>query len=322
MRPWIPLVLLALCALLPEPAAAQVGAKQTAYAFIRCESPGGRSSFCPADTRRGVRLASNVNGRCQLGRTWGYRRDGIWVSGGCVGDFEIGRYGEDYGWGYGYSGDQYVVCASEDFRRQFCPAPTSRGVKLVNQISDAPCVRGRTWWRDANGIVVTEGCAGEFEISYRDDDYQWDPSQGGGGYVQPNQLYCESRDYRRRYCPADIGYGAAALVRQTSNAPCVYGRNWAFDQRGIWVQDGCAGQFEIGYADNAYRPGAGARWLRCESRDYQRRYCASNGAQVRLARQVSHAACIEGRSWGYDGRGIWVDQGCAGDFEVVGGRPY
>ena len=57
MRPWIPLVLLALFALLPEPAAAQVGAKQTAYAFIRCESPGGRSSFCPADTRRGLALA-------------------------------------------------------------------------------------------------------------------------------------------------------------------------------------------------------------------------------------------------------------------------
>ena len=125
MRPWMPIVLLALCALLPEPVAAQVGAKQTAYAFIRCESPGGRSSFCPADTRRGVRLASNVNGRCQLGRTWGYRRDGIWVSGGCVGDFEIGRHGlvVERGWNRGLLLPQVAVewgWDAEAFLSQTC----------------------------------------------------------------------------------------------------------------------------------------------------------------------------------------------------------
>ena len=41
------------------------------------------------------------------------------------------------------------------------------------------------------------------------------------------------------------------------------------------------------------------------------------GAASVLVRQRSEAACIENRTWGYDGRSVWVDQGCAGDFEVV-----
>ncbi len=317
------ILLAALCALLfAGGAAAQASTKQTTYAFIRCESPRGQPSFCPADTRRGVRLANDLNGRCQLGRTWGYRRDGIWVSAGCAGEFEIGRYGDDYGYGYGYTSDRFVVCASESYQRTICRTPTARGVRLVNQISDSPCVRGRSWWRDANGIVVTAGCAGEFEIGYREDDYHSPPATGGGGIVRPNTLYCESRDYHRRYCPADIGYGAASLVRQTSNTRCSYGHNWAYDQRGIWVQGGCAGEFEIGYADNAWRPPTGSSWVRCESRDYQQSVCGVDRNQgVRLARQVSRSPCIEGRTWGYDRNRIWVNNGCSADFEVIG-RAY
>ena len=135
--------------------------------------------------------------------------------------------------------------------------------------------------------MVTSGCAGEFEVGYRGEDYEWPPSQGGGGIVRPNTLYCESRDYRRRYCPADISYGAASLVRQTSRQACVYGRNWAYDQRGIWVQDGCAGEFEIGYADQPWQPPSGSGWVRCESRDYRQTTCSAPGNRGAAARIAS-----------------------------------
>lgn len=214
-------------------------------------------------------------------------------------------------------GGELVRCESRDFRRTFCPAFTDRGVRLVRQTSNSECIRGRTWWRDERGIVVTEGCGGEFEIGYREDDYQWPPATGGGGYNRPDSVRCESRDYRRRYCPADIGWGTAYLARQISNTRCVYGRNWAYDRRGIWVSDGCAGEFDVSYADAAWRPGGGVNWLRCESRDYEPNYCSTGYAgRVYLVRQISRAACIEGRTWGRDRRGIWVSQGCAADFEV------
>jgi hypothetical protein len=214
-------------------------------------------------------------------------------------------------------GNVTIRCESIDFRRQFCPADTDLGVRLVRQTSRAECIRGRTWWRDERGIVVTEGCGGEFEIGYRDTGYTWPPATGGGGYHRPETLRCESRDYRRRYCPADVGYGAVALQRQLSDTRCVYGRNWAYDRRGVWVEDGCAGVFEIGYQDNAWRPGNNAQWVRCESRDYQQNYCATGSSRdAFLVRQISRAPCIEGQSWGRDRRGIWVSNGCAADFEV------
>jgi hypothetical protein len=38
---------------------------------------------------------------------------------------------------------------------------------------------------------------------------------------------------------------------------------------------------------------------------------------VELHRQLSHARCIRGKSWGTNRDGIWVDNGCRGDFLVT-----
>lgn len=214
-------------------------------------------------------------------------------------------------------GTEVIVCESVDFRRTFCPANTELGVRLVRQLSTTACIRGRTWWRDERGVVVTEGCRGEFEVEYRETAYQWPPSRGGGGYIRPERLVCRSNNFQRRYCPADIGHGAAALVRQLSERSCVFGRSWAYDRRGIWVDDGCAAEFEIGYADGAWPTDRGAGWIRCESRSYEQEFCpAPRNRGVRMVRQVSRSNCIEGQTWGFDRRGIWVTHGCAADFEV------
>lgn len=286
------------------------------FDVLRCESFGGRSTFCPADTRRGVSLVNNANGRCTLGRTWGYTGRGVWVSGGCRGEFEIGRRAQGYGYGWGYVSNDYIVCASENYQRAFCAAPTARGVKLVNQISEAPCIRGRTWWRDARGIVVTDGCAGEFQLGYRGSDYAWAPASGAGQPYRPATLSCRSVDGRRRYCPADIGDGAAQMVRALSGS-CVYGRSWAYDERGIWVDDGCQAEFNVGYTTVALDLGADQRWLRCESRDFTETTCNARGNRgVTLVRQVSKSPCVKGNTWDYDRNRIWVSEGCAADFEI------
>jgi hypothetical protein len=36
---------------------------------------------------------------------------------------------------------------------------------------------------------------------------------------------------------------------------------------------------------------------------------------------LDSGACVQGQSWGYTDRGIWVDRGCAGEFVVGGARP-
>lgn len=55
---------------------------------FRCESHDGRTRECAANTRAGVQLVRVVsNAPCIQGRSWGYGRNGIWVSQGCRADF-------------------------------------------------------------------------------------------------------------------------------------------------------------------------------------------------------------------------------------------
>jgi Protein of unknown function (DUF3011) len=58
--------------------------------------------------------------------------------------------------------------------------------------------------------------------------------------------------------------------------------------------------------------------LVCESRAGHRRTCATNTrATIRLVRSVGPVPCDTGRSWGHDARGIWVANGCTGEFAVM-----
>ena len=57
--------------------------------------------------------------------------------------------------------------------------------------------------------------------------------------------------------------------------------------------------------------------VRCESIDNRRNWCGTRGArEVAMVNQLSDSSCVRGRSWGYSGRGIWVDRGCRADFRV------
>lgn len=38
---------------------------------------------------------------------------------------------------------------------------------------------------------------------------------------------------------------------------------------------------------------------------------------VRLVRQLSRTACVEGRTWGYSSNRIWVDNGCRAEFAIT-----
>jgi Protein of unknown function (DUF3011) len=66
------------------------------------------------------------------------------------------------------------------------------------------------------------------------------------GGADERVIRCESRNYRYRYCRADTD-NRASLVSQTSPfARCELGRTWGYDNRGVWVDRGCAGEFRVG----------------------------------------------------------------------------
>ncbi len=64
-------------------------------------------------------------------------------------------------------------------------------------------------------------------------------------------------------------------------------------------------------------PVAAEETLRCDSHGFHYRYCrVDTGNRVELIRKHGLFDCREGRSWGYDRYGVWVDRGCSAEFRV------
>ena len=137
-----------------------------------------------------------------------------------------------------------------------------------------------------------------------------------------DRVRCESSDRRTRYCSVDAR-GGVRLVRQLSDRECVRGRNWGVNERGLWVTDGCRGEFAVGGYGYGNGNGYGyASSFRCESNDSRTRYCnADTRYGIGIVRQLSRNACIEGRSWGVTREGVWVSRGCRAEF-AIGDRNY
>jgi hypothetical protein len=138
-----------------------------------------------------------------------------------------------------------------------------------------------------------------------------------GGVVR-----CESNDERTRTCAANTR-GGVRLIRRLSDAQCIEGSSWGHDNRGIWVSRGCRADFQLGtgnaYGNSGYgAPGYGSgNTVRCESQDNRQRRCNVRVTRsVTLIRKLSDSACVQGRTWGWDGGGIWVDRGCRAEFSV------
>lgn len=63
--------------------------------------------------------------------------------------------------------------------------------------------------------------------------------------------------------------------------------------------------------------------LSCNSGGYRFQRCAVRGVRIyraELYRQNSSAACVLGRTWGFDSRSVWVDRGCKADIIATIGR--
>jgi hypothetical protein len=131
-------------------------------------------------------------------------------------------------------------------------------------------------------------------------------------------MTCESQTSGRQICPI-AGASAVRLVRQISTAPCQLNRTFGTQFGGIWVSNGCRGEFDVTVTGGS--PGGPGNGLS------ERITCASNGGErvecrfrqagrVTLARQLSTTACVQNSTWGVGSGGtIWVTKGCRGEFE-------
>ena len=224
---------------------------------MTCSSDDMHRHFCAVDTTGGVQMVHQKSeAKCIQDRTWGFDKRGIWVDRGCRAEFEVGghlavedsrrgahdggrdrvrdndraggRDGEFRGWG-----DTYMVyCASDAMERVWCPADSRFGVRMIRQRSQAGCIEGETWGYGKRGIWVDRGCRADFRVT---GDWQ---SRAAA------LIYCPSDYMNRAFCPVDTRDGVF-IIRQRSEADCVFNRTWGYDRDRIWVDRGCRADFEI-----------------------------------------------------------------------------
>jgi hypothetical protein len=141
-------------------------------------------------------------------------------------------------WGAG--GRRTLRCESQDDRYAYCPTYTSGRVQMQKQLSNAPCRQYETWGTegDGSGVWVRNGCRAIFVVGRGG-------GGGGGGGGWGGTITCKSENFKYNQCPVYRGRGKVRLSRQLSDASCVRGSSWGVDRDGIWVNNGCAAEFEI-----------------------------------------------------------------------------
>ena len=69
--------------------------------------------------------------------------------------------------------------------------------------------------------------------------------------AQGSTVTCRSEEGDdRQHCPADTSAGVA-LQKSLGPAECLLGKNWGYDADGVWVADGCSGEFVLGQPPSA-----------------------------------------------------------------------
>jgi len=210
---------------------------------VTCQSNNGKYRQCNTGFAGRVQLQKKLNNSaaCVAGSTWGQREGMVWVTRNCRAQFSsVNQYAGDSN----YS----VTCSSNDNKQTRCNWDPRYGQpRIVQQLSKAACVQGRTWGYDnRNGLWVTGGCRARFagngnysNGNYSNGNYNgnW---QGDANYA----VTCSSENNAMTRCNWDGRYGQPRIVQQLSKAACVKGRSWDYDSRnGLWVTEGCRARF-------------------------------------------------------------------------------
>ena len=192
-------------------------------------------------------------------------------------------------------------CESKDGDDNICPADVRGGVRLLRTLSRSDCDEKHDLGRQRRRACGSGTDAGRTSCSAT--------AVRSAAARARRVMRCESRSNRWQHCPAETRAGVE-LVRQLVEES-VHAR----------PELGCRLARRLGVRRLPRRvPDDGRRRRRSRrGRDRPLRFGRETPpplpgwtprAGVRMVRQLSRAACIEGRSWGVDDNGIWVQDGC------------
>ena len=180
---------------------------------LRCDSAPGAYNHCRANTSGGVTLSvQHTRYGCYQNDTWGYDRNGVWVSNGCSATFTIGARDRD-------DGDT--------------AAAVGLGILALGII----------------GAIASDNTGPppqpDYDPNYPPprDQYQ-DQYDDYDPYEDAQIVYCDSKKYKLKICPVRVS-SHVELVRQRSKNACRFNKTWGYDRRRIWVNKGCRAEFAV-----------------------------------------------------------------------------
>lgn len=120
----------------------------------------------------------------------------------------------------------------------------------------------------------------------------------------PRTVTCASTAGARQHCAADTAAGVA-MQRTTGNAACLLGRTWGYDAQGVWVQDGCSGEFVLGRTSPA-----------ASEAQPQQAAAQQTAGQTQAQSETGEYTPIE--TWGVfePGKGVLVGKGSFGEVSL------
>ncbi|MGG6461857.1 DUF3011 domain-containing protein [Solilutibacter silvestris] len=123
--------------------------------------------------------------------------------------------------------NQTIRCESTGNRLNTCRTPWQGQSRLVRQLSNSGCERGRGWDSRNGEVWVNHGCRGEF-------------ARVASNY----SVTCSSHGSRPTTCAWDRNQGHPYVLQRLSNSACTEGRTWGYNARqGLWVSGGCRARF-------------------------------------------------------------------------------
>ena len=210
-----------------------------------------------------------------------------------------------------------VTCSSDDGQLHSCRINSDQPIHFVRQRSDAQCVEGQTYGINRGGVWVTNGCRADFAVGnnyqagnngyynqqgtynngqydhdrdgYRDQNGNWHPrhhrdhdnDRDNNGYYSQNGSY-NNGQYDRRGAYNNGGYVGAGQQH-----PTVY-----------------SGSYKNGKSTCSSQPGTGPI------------YCQTDGALSNATITKSNGQCQRGQNWDINPDGLWVADGCSGEFQI------
>ena len=148
------------------------------------------------------------------------------------------------------SADQIIRCRSDDYQYNHCPTREHGPIRLTQQISKSACIEGRTWGYDRRGVWVDQGCEAKFRVAARRRERDERNDRVNSGSRRGKKIVCRSDGFAYNHCRANaIRKGSKVrLSKQISKTRCIQNKTWGTDEHGVWVDQGCEAEFQLGNA--------------------------------------------------------------------------